>query len=97
MHGSKRVCLAQVVVREQAVYQRLCPEWQSVYEQVDARLRQVMWARSLVECVNNVVRMPQAQHRHVRRACSPSNGCLRIVVLFAMGSVKGLVRMRYLD
>lgn len=52
MHGSKRVRLAQAVVREQAVYQRLCLEWQSAYEQVDESLRQVMWARSLVECVN---------------------------------------------
>lgn len=58
MHGSRRACLAQVVVMEQAVCQCRCPEWQSAYEQVDESLRQVVWARSLVECVNNVVRMP---------------------------------------
>jgi hypothetical protein len=64
-HGPKRVCLAQVVVMEQVVCQRLCPEWQSAYEQVDERLSRVVRASSAVECVNSVVRMHQARHRHV--------------------------------
>jgi hypothetical protein len=64
-HGPKRVCLAQAVVLEQVVCQRLCPEWQSAYEHVDEVLRQVVRASSAVECVNSVVRMHQARHRHV--------------------------------
>lgn len=64
-HGPKRVGLAQVVVMEQAVCQRLCPEWQSAYEQVDERLSRIVRASSAVECVNSVVRMHQARHRHV--------------------------------
>jgi hypothetical protein len=64
-HGPQRAGLAQVVVMEQVVCQRLCAEWQSAYAQVDAVLRRVVRASSAVECVNSVVRMHQARHRHV--------------------------------
>ena len=64
-HGPKRAGLAPVVVMEQVVCQRLCPEWQSAYEQVEAMLRRVVRARSAVECVKSGVRMHQARHRHV--------------------------------
>jgi hypothetical protein len=64
-HGHKRARLAQVVVIEQVVCQRLCPEWQSAYEQVEEMLSRVVRASSAVECVNSVVRMHQARHRHV--------------------------------
>jgi hypothetical protein len=64
-HGPQRAGLAQVVVMEQVVCQRLCPEWQSAYEQVDAMLSRVVRASSAVECVHSVVRMHQARHRHV--------------------------------
>jgi hypothetical protein len=64
-HGSKRPHLAQVVVMEQMVGQRLCPEWQSAYARVEGMLGRVVRASSAVECVNSVVRMHQARHRHV--------------------------------
>jgi hypothetical protein len=64
-HGHKRARLAQVVVMEQVVCQRLHPEWQQAYERVEGMLGHVVRARSAVECVNRVVRMHQARHRHV--------------------------------
>jgi hypothetical protein len=57
--------LAQLVVIEQVVCQRLCPEWQSAYERVAQILGRVVRASSAVECVNSVVRMHQARHRHI--------------------------------
>jgi len=54
-----------VVVMEQVICQRLGPEWQLAYERVEQILGQVVRARSAVECLNSVVRMPQARHRHV--------------------------------
>ncbi len=50
---------------EQVICQRLGPEWQLAYERVEQILGQVVRARSAVECLNSVVRMPQARHRHV--------------------------------
>jgi hypothetical protein len=60
-----RARLAQLTLLEQVVCQRLCPEWQSAYARVDAILSRVVRASSAVECVNSVVRMHQARHRHV--------------------------------
>lgn len=57
--------LAQLVLLEQVVCQRLCPEWQAAYAHVDTTLSQVVRARSAVECVKSIVRMHQARHRHV--------------------------------
>jgi len=67
-HGQQRVRLAQVVVIEQAVCQRLYPEWQSAYACVDDILSRVVRASSAVECVNSIVRMHQARHRHVSQS-----------------------------
>ena len=64
-YGEKRVRLAQLTALEQAVCQRLWPEWQSAYARVHERLRRVVRASSAVECLNSVVRMHQARHRHV--------------------------------
>ena len=64
-HGPKRACLAQVVVIEQVVCQRLHPEWQQAYARVEGMLGHVVRARSAVECVKSVVRMHQVRHRHV--------------------------------
>jgi len=64
-HSQQHTRLAQLVVIEQVVCQRLCPEWQSVYERVAQILGRVVPASSAVECVNSVVRMHQARHRHV--------------------------------
>jgi hypothetical protein len=61
----QRARLAQVVVMEQVVCQRLCPEWQAVYARVDQILSRVVRASRAVECLNSVVRMHQAPHRHV--------------------------------
>src|SRR5438132_1497266 len=62
-----RARLAQLAVLEEGVCQRLCPEWQSAYRRVDEILRLVVLASSAVECVNRVVRMHQARHRHVNQ------------------------------
>jgi hypothetical protein len=64
-HDQHRTHLAQVVVIAQMVCQRLCPEWQAVYARVDQILGRVVRASSAVECLNSVVRMHQARHRHV--------------------------------
>jgi hypothetical protein len=64
-HGHQRARLGQLVVLEQVMCQRLCPAWQSAYEQVEQILERVVRASSAVECVNSVVRMHQARHRHV--------------------------------
>jgi hypothetical protein len=57
--------LAQVVAMKQALGQRLWPEWPQTCARVAAILVSVVWASSAVECVNSVVRMHQARHRHV--------------------------------
>ena len=62
-----RARLAQLALLEQVACQRLCPEWQSAYTRVDEILRRVVRASSAVECVNSVVRMHQARHRHVNQ------------------------------
>ena len=64
-HGEKRICLEQLGALEQAVCQRLWPEWQSAYAQGHERLMRVVRASSAVECLNSVVRMHQERHRHV--------------------------------
>jgi hypothetical protein len=64
-HGQNRARLEQLVVMEQVVCQRLCPEWQGAYERVEQMLGRVVRASSAVECVNSVMRMHQARHRHV--------------------------------
>jgi hypothetical protein len=64
-HGEKRVRLAQVAALEQAVCRRLWPEWQAAYARVHEKLSRVVRASSAVECLNSVVRMHQARHRHV--------------------------------
>ena len=63
--GDARVRLRQLVVVEQVLCERLCPQWQSAYWQVDELLRYAVRASSAVECVNSVVRMHQDRHRHV--------------------------------
>jgi hypothetical protein len=64
-HGEQRARLAQLVVIEQVVCQRLCSEWHAAYERVEEILARVVRASSAVECVNSIVRMHQARHRHV--------------------------------
>ena len=64
-HKQQRARLAQVVVMAQVVCQRLSPRWQQAYQQVDQMLRRAVRASRAVECVNSIVRMHQARHRHV--------------------------------
>jgi len=66
--GEPRAHLAQLVVMEQALCQRLWPEWQQAYVRVEEILDRVVRASSAVECVNSVVRMHQARHRHVSQS-----------------------------
>ena len=63
--GEQRARLAQLVVMEQALCQRLWPEWQQAYAHVEEILDRVVRTSSAVECVNSVVRMHQARHRHI--------------------------------
>ena len=63
--GDACMRLRQLVVIEQVLCERLCPQWQSAYRGVDALLRHAVRASSAVECVNSVVRMHQGRHRHV--------------------------------
>jgi hypothetical protein len=64
-HGDTCMRLRQLVVIEQRLCERLCPQWRSAYRRVDALLRHAVRASSAVECVNSVVRMHQGRHRHV--------------------------------
>ena len=57
--------LRHLVVIEQVLCERWCPQWQSAYRCVDELLRHAVRASSAVECVNSVVRMHQGRHRHV--------------------------------
>jgi len=63
--GEAGVRLRQLVVIEQGLCERLCPQWQHAYRHVDELLRHAVRASSAVECVNSVVRMHQGRHRHV--------------------------------
>jgi hypothetical protein len=63
--GEACVRLRQLVVIEQGLCERLCPQWQHAYRHVDELLRHAVRASSAVECVNSVVRMHQGRHRHV--------------------------------
>jgi hypothetical protein len=63
--GDACMRLRQLVVIEQVLCERLCPQWQSAYRCVDELLRHAVRASSAVECVNSVVRMHQGRHRHV--------------------------------
>ena len=45
--------------------QRLWPEWQAAYARGHEKLSRVVRASSAVECINSVMRMHQARHRHV--------------------------------
>ena len=63
--GDACMRLRQLVVIEQVLCERLCPQWQSASRRVDDLLRHAVRASSAVECVNSVVRMHQGRHRHV--------------------------------
>ena len=63
--GDACLRLRQLVVIEQVLCERLCPQWQSASKRVDELLRHAGRASSAVECVNRVVRMHQGRHRHV--------------------------------
>jgi hypothetical protein len=64
-HGEKRVRLAPRTALEQAVCQRLWPEWPSAYARVHAKLSRVVRASRAVECLKSVMRRHQARQRHV--------------------------------
>jgi hypothetical protein len=64
-YDQQRARLAQVAMLAQVVCQRLSPQWHQAYKQVEKMLGGAVRASSAVECVNSVVRMHQARHRHV--------------------------------
>jgi hypothetical protein len=63
--GDACVRFRQLVVIEQVLCERLCPQWQSAYRRVDELLRHAVRASSAVECVNSVGRMHQGRQRHM--------------------------------
>jgi hypothetical protein len=65
VQGDACIRFRQLVVIEQVLCERLCPQWQSASRRVDEILRHAVRASSAVECVNSVVRMHQGRHRHV--------------------------------
>ncbi len=50
---------------QKSICQRLSPKWSEVYRAVVRVIRAVVRASSLVECMNSVIRMQQARHRHL--------------------------------
>ena len=79
--GDAGVRFRQLIVIEQVLCERLCPQWPSAYRRVDEILRHAVRASSAVECVNSVVRMHQGRHRHV------SQGLLDLKRLYWNGRV----------
>jgi hypothetical protein len=64
-HGTLQAPAAQLVVVEQLLCQRLSPDWPQAYARVGHILTHTVRASSAVECMNSVLRMHQARHRHV--------------------------------
>ena len=75
-HGMPQAHAPSLVVVEQLLCQRLSPDWPQAYAQVGELLSHTVRARSAVECMNSVLRMHQARHRHV------SQGMLDLTRLF---------------
>lgn len=50
---------------QKIICQRLSPKWSEAYRAVVRVIRAVVRASSLVECMNSVIRMQQARHRHL--------------------------------
>jgi hypothetical protein len=63
--STRYVLAAQMVVMEQFLCQRLAPDWPEAYARVGHILAHTVRASSAVECMNSVLRMHQARHRHV--------------------------------
>jgi len=75
-HVTRQAPAAQLVVVEQLLCQRLSPDWPQAYARVGYILTHTVRASSAVECMNSVLRMHQARHRHV------SQGMLDLKRLF---------------
>ena len=75
-HGTHQTHVAQMVVMAQLLCQRLSSEWPRAYARVGHILTHTVRASSAVECMNSVLRMHQARHRHV------SQGMLDLKRLF---------------
>ena len=74
--GMHQAHATHMVVMEQLLCQRLASDWQQAYAQVGELLSHTVRASSAVECMNSVLRMHQARHRHV------SQGMLDLKRLF---------------
>ncbi len=75
-HGTHQAHAAQMVVMAQLLCRRLSSEWPLAYARVGHILTHTVRASSAVECMNSVLRMHQARHRHV------SQGMLDLKRLF---------------
>ena len=65
MSDQQQAPLAQVIVLEQLMCQRLTADWQQASQRVESILRHTVRARSAVECMHRVLRMHQSRQRHV--------------------------------
>jgi hypothetical protein len=74
--GTLQAPAAPLVVVAQLLCQRLSPDWPLAYARVGHILTHTVRASSAVECMNSVLRMHQARHRHV------SQGLLDLKRLF---------------
>jgi hypothetical protein len=63
--GTRYVLAVQMVVMAQLLCQRLAPDWSEAYARVGHILAYTVRASSAVECMDRVLRMYQARHRHV--------------------------------
>ncbi len=75
-HGTRRAQARRMVVLAQLLCQRLSPDWSQAYARLEHILTHTVRASSAVECMNSVLRMHQARHRHV------SQGMLDLKRLF---------------
>jgi hypothetical protein len=75
-HGTHQAHAAQMVAMAQLLCRRLSSEWPRSYARVGHILTHTVRASSAVECMNSVLRMHQARHRHV------SQGMLDLKRLF---------------
>jgi len=64
-HGARQVHATHLVVESQMLCQRLCPDWTQADTRVGHIMKHTVRASSAVECMNSVLRMHQARHRHV--------------------------------
>ena len=65
LQGLRRARVAELVVLQEWLCQRLSGDWKRAYAQVAQLITHTVRASSAVECLNSVLRMHQHRHRYV--------------------------------